>query len=61
MEFRGKNSFDNIELAIDIILCDSSVENQRCAHSSEQDVKDYLGNPEMVLLYNEVSFDNRFY
>jgi hypothetical protein len=61
LAIRGESSFDSVELQINLIACDSSQSNHSCKFESPSELKDWLGHPELVVIYNEVTFDNRYY
>jgi hypothetical protein len=50
LKIRGHNEIDSVALNIDYIAC-------RDCNKTKEDVTDYLGHPELVLMYNTQSLD----
>ena len=61
MQIRGNSDFDSVELSIALIACDSTKENNTCKYDNGLEIKSALHKPEFVTLYNEISFDKRFF
>ena len=58
---RGENDLDSSQIEINLYGCNSLEENHNCSHTSLQDLRDYLGKPDIIMAYNFQSFDSRYY
>ena len=57
---RGADEIDSVALNIDYTTCDRS-KGGKCAEMTKESLKDYLGHPELIIMYNQQRFDNSVY
>ena len=56
---RGESEIDAVDINIDLKVCDPK--RNKCSHRSLKDVQNYFKHPELLMVYNEVSFDKQVY
>jgi len=56
---RGESEIDAVDINIDLKVCDTK--RTKCSHRSLKDVQNYFKHPELLMVYNEVSFDKQVY
>ena len=52
MEIRGADEIDSIALNIDYTTCER-VAGSECAKKTKEDLQEYLGHPELIIMSNQ--------
>jgi len=60
MVIRGTDEIDSVALNIDLTTCDRSLGGE-CATRTKEDLKTYLGRPELIIFSNRQRFNNMDY
>jgi len=60
MTIRGADEIDSIALNVDYTTCDRSLGGE-CAKKTLDELKAYLGHPELIIMANQQRFDNTIY